>query len=304
MGWNWNAKHKVQTKDRAPVLGQQTSEEYWARHNVTNHLTFKNATESLRYLDWRNDQYIGYIDLLPVSGHDKETILDFGCGPGNDLVGFLTYSKPARLVGADVSAPSLEEARSRLELHGADLELIKLFESNAALPFADGEFDYIHCSGVLMCTKEPDRILCEFNRVLKPRGYARLMVYNYDSIWLHLYVAYVLRNSNPLLAGLPILEAFKKSTDGEDCPVNNCWTVARFTELAESAGFQCRHLGNAISLIEMSVMHERFAAAQSTSLELEHRKFILSLTFDERLIPHYNGQVAGIDGCYELRKAH
>jgi SAM-dependent methyltransferase len=158
MGWNWNIKHKVRTKDQAPVFGEQTSEEYWARHNVTNHVTFKDATESLRYLDWRNDQYIGYIDLLPVRGHDKETILDFGCGPGNDLVGFLTYSRPARLVGADVSGPSLEEARSRLELHGADFELIKLSESTGALPFADGEFDYIHCSGVLMCTREPDRI--------------------------------------------------------------------------------------------------------------------------------------------------
>jgi hypothetical protein len=130
------------------------------------------------------------------------------------------------------------------------------------------------------------------------------MVYNYDSIWLHLYVAYVLMKSNPLLVRLPILEAFKESTDGEDCPVNNCWTVAGFTDLAQSAGFQCRHLGNAISLMEMSIMHERFVATQSTSLGTEHRKFILSLTFDERLIPHYKGQVAGIDGCYELRKAH
>ena len=163
--------------------------------------------------------------------------------------------------------------------------------------------DDVHCSGVLMCTKDPDGVLREFHRILRPGGFARLMVYNYDSIWLHLYVAFILRRSNPSLAGLPILEAFKKSTDGEQCPINTCWTAAAFAELAQAAGFQCRHLGNAISLIEMSFLHERFAAAQSRALEPEHRKFILSLTFDARLVPHYNGQVAGIDGCYELRKS-
>jgi SAM-dependent methyltransferase len=305
MNWHWMVKRKesLPAASSPPAKPEnESSEEYWARHNVTNHAQFSNTDESLRYFDWRNDQYPGYIELLPVSGHDNEAILDFGCGPGNDLVGFLCHSKPAKLVGADVSAPSLAEARSRARLHGGDVELVKLSESEPVLPFGDGEFDYVHCSGMLMCTKNPVGVLSEFYRVLKPTGYARLMVYNYDSIWLHLYVAHVLRNANPSYATLPVLDVFRKSTDGEECPVNNCWTVAEFTDIARSAGFQCRHLGNAISLHEMGLMHERFAAAQSVALDPEHRRFILSLTFDQHLIPHYNGQVAGIDGCYELRK--
>lgn len=301
MNWRWNAKRKELP---AAKPENQSSEEYWARHNVTNHAQFSNADESLRYFDWRNDQYPGYIDLVPVRGHDNEAILDFGCGPGNDLVGFLFHSKPARLVGADVSAPSLAEARARVSLHGGgDAELIKLSEHDRTLPFADEEFDYVHCSGVLMCIEDPVRILSEFRRVLKPNGYARLMVYNFDSLWLHLYVAHILRNTNPSFAALSLIDAFKKSTDGEQCPVNNCWTIEQFTNLAQSAGFDCRHLGNTISLHELGLMHERFAAAQSLALDPEHRQFILSLTFDEHLIPHHNGQVAGINGNYELRKA-
>ena len=35
---------------------------------------------------------------------------------------------------------------------------------------------------------------------------------------------------------------------------------------------------------------------------IEHRNFLASLTFDQQGIPYFHGNVAGIDGCYELRK--
>jgi len=85
--------------------------EYWTAHNVTGHLRFRSAQQSLEYFHWRNSQYPGYIDLMPVAGFDGQHVLDFGCGPGHDLVGFGSYSKPARLVGADVSSTSLSESR-------------------------------------------------------------------------------------------------------------------------------------------------------------------------------------------------
>lgn len=291
-------------REKFKSLTESSSEGYWSGHNVTNHRDFRGVDESLAYLDWRNDQYIDYIELLPVKGHDGETILDFGCGPGNDLVGFISFSKPKRVVGADVSQPSLKQARSRVALHAASgVEFTKIDETAPSLPFEDGEFDYIHCSGVLMYSTNPTQTLKEFNRILKPGGYARLMVYNYESIWVHLYVAHVLRTTDPEFTGLPVMDVFKKSTDGKDCPINNCWSPAQFQTLAGDAGFDCHHLGNAISLWEMSLLDQRFAATQNLDLEAEHRKFLLALTFDDRAIPHYQGRVAGIDGCFEFRKA-
>ena len=53
-------------------------------------------------------------------------MLDFGCGPGHDLVGFATVSRPARLIGIDVSPSSIAEARERLSLHQAVCEFIQL----------------------------------------------------------------------------------------------------------------------------------------------------------------------------------
>src|SRR5205085_1971636 len=42
-----------------------TSTEYWSRYNVTLHHQFSSTEDSLRQLEFRNQQYPGYIDLLP-----------------------------------------------------------------------------------------------------------------------------------------------------------------------------------------------------------------------------------------------
>ena len=60
----------------------EDNEAYWTRHNVTLHAAFPTVEASLEYFDWRNDQYPGYIDLMPVQGQDGKVVLDYGCGPG------------------------------------------------------------------------------------------------------------------------------------------------------------------------------------------------------------------------------
>ena len=127
---------------------------------------------------------------MPVCGQDDKCVLDYGCGPGHDLVGFGAFSKTRRLVGIDLSQSSLAEARDRLEIHNINAELFWLDSNVTKLPFADNSFDYIHTSGVLHHVPDPIKILLEFSRILKPGGMIRVMVYNYDSLWLHLYVAY------------------------------------------------------------------------------------------------------------------
>jgi ubiquinone/menaquinone biosynthesis C-methylase UbiE len=286
----------------ARTTDERLSEAYWSRHNVTAHRVFNSVAESLAYFDWRNDQYPGYIDLMPVSGCDGKVVLDFGCGPANDLVGFGTFSKPANLIGMDVSGASLAEAESRLRLHGIRTELVKINERDERIPLPDEAIDYLHCSGVLMTVADPLKTLCEFRRVLREGGIARLMVYNYDSIWLHLYVAYILRAKIEAFRTMSVMEVFLRSTDGAECPINRCWTADEFLALGKQSGFEVTHIGNAVSLWELGLLPQRFEAMQSLELPAEHRKFLMELEFDRKGIPHRRGQVAGIDGCYELRK--
>ncbi len=164
---------------------------YWTDVNVTHHTRFHNVEESLAYLDWRNDQYPGYIDLMPVAGQDDKVVLDYGCGPGHDLVGFGHDSRPSRLVGIDISLSSLREAGARLALHRTEADLLHIREERLPLPLEDRSVDYIHSSGVIHHTQDPVHVLGEFRRILRPDGVCRIMVYNYASVWLQPYVASV-----------------------------------------------------------------------------------------------------------------
>jgi ubiquinone/menaquinone biosynthesis C-methylase UbiE len=283
--------------------GDASSESYWSDFNVTLHKKFSSPAESLDYMHWRNDQYVDYIKFLPVASHDGEVILDYGCGPGHDLVGFLTYSRPAAVCGMDISGPSLAESADRLRVHGYKCKLIRVSEADERIPLDDGTVDYVHCSGVLNHVPSPEKILKEFRRILKPSGYVRLMVYNRDSVWVHLFVSHILPARDPKYHVLSREEAFRRSTDTFDCPISRNWTVQEMDELARVSGFTAKHLGNAVSIFEMSLLPQRFTPMMDRSFDAESRRFLSSIEFDSRGVPHVDGRGAGIDGCYELRKA-
>lgn len=76
------------------MLTQDTDVEYWTGHNVTNHCQFTTIEASLHFLKWRNAQYVNYDRLMQVSGFDNQIILDYGCGPGHDLIGLGLQSHP------------------------------------------------------------------------------------------------------------------------------------------------------------------------------------------------------------------
>ena len=285
---------------RRPWRRPQTAQDFWSAYNVTAHRRFRDREESLRYFGWRSEQYFDYLEHMPVKGQDGKVILDYGCGPGHDLVGFVEYSKPARLIGMDVSAASLREAEERLALHGVQPEMVRITESMARLPLPDASVDYVHCSGVLHHVPDPVGVLKELRRVLRPDGQGRIMVYNYESVWLHLYAAYMLRLAQPDGQQRTVREAFRRSTDTEDCPISEAWTPAQVSDMSAQAGFACRHLGNAVSVHELVILPKRFDGILNPDLEDEHRRFLLALTFDRRGLPYWRDKAAGIDACYLL----
>ena len=279
------------------------SADYWTGYNVTTHHRFGSAAESLEYFHWRNDQYPGYIDLMPVAGQDGKVVLDYGCGPGHDVIGFGIFSRPAKLVAADVSPTSLAEARERAQLHGLEVDFLQIDERDNKLPLESGSVDYIHSSGVIHHTTDPVKVLRELKRVLSSSGRMRVMVYNYESVWLHLYAAYVLGIARGAYPGLAVREVFSRTTDGEDCPISRIYTPEEFGALAARAGLACRFLGAAVSLFELKLLPQRFDAIADRRLGAEHRQFLLDLEIDRRGRPVHRGSCAGVDGCYELTHA-
>lgn len=273
-------------------------EEYWTEHNVTLHERFADSASSLEYLHWRNSQYYGYAELMPTGVEDNLKILDFGCGPGHDLVGFGVMSKPRRLVGIDVSASSLAEAKDRLALHDIPAELLRMDVEQKELPFEDGAFDIVHSSGVLHHMAKPDAALSELRRILKPGGRAQFMVYNRDSIWFHLYVPFVLQIEQGQFAGLSPEDAFQRSTDGPGCPISRAYSRESFQALVEPLGFKLLRYGGAVSAWEMMQLPKRHAAVLDQRLPRESREFLTGLRFDEFALPLSGGHRAGVDGCY------
>ncbi len=277
------------------------SEKYWTDHNVTAHHRFKNAKDSLDYLAWRNRQYYGYAELMPTTGANGLTVLDFGCGPGHDLVGFGAYSNPSRLIAVDVSTTSLAEANSRLKLHDIPIDFHQVDVQKKSLPIPEGSVDLIHSSGVLHHMLDPGKALSEFRRVLKPGGVARIMVYNRQSIWYHLYVPYVLQIEQNRFSKLPRDVAFQKSTDGPGCPVSRAYQKEAFQEEVESYGFTLTSYGAAVSAMEMLYLEKRHTALMDRKLSPESQEFLADLTFNDRGWPINQGYVAGIDGCYSFQ---
>ncbi|HEY3921237.1 MAG TPA: class I SAM-dependent methyltransferase [Gaiellaceae bacterium] len=286
------------------AVGATEVERYWTGHTV-NSTPFGSAAESEEYLQWRFDEYPLFREKMALWGdHDGDVILDYGCGPGNDLVGFLLYTACSRVVGADVSPKSLELARGRLDLHRLDVErysLVRLLDSRPAIPSPDSSVDFVHCAGVLQHTTDPAAILGELRRVVRPDASGRVMVYNRDSLWFHLYTAYQRMIVQGMFGGLSVEEAFARNTDGPDCPISRCYRSADFVALAESEGFGAEYLGGYFARIELDLYRDLLGLALSDDrLDRSHRDFLGALAEDDQGYPCFQGEHAGIGGVYRI----
>jgi ubiquinone/menaquinone biosynthesis C-methylase UbiE len=278
---------------------------YWTEHTV-NSTPFATAEESARYLEWRFDEYPLFREFSGLWGdHAGETVLDYGCGPGDDLTGLALHSGAARLVGLDVSASALALTARRLALHGIEPDRVSLRQvrdGTPEIPLEDASVDYVNCGGVLHHTSSPERLLAELRRVLRPGGRAFVMVYNSDSIWLHLYVAYEKMLHDEAYADLDLDEAFRRLTDGVECPISRHYPAERMTTLCEQAGFRVRYAGGYLSRHELQQLATHWARAIADErLGEPHRDFLRSLTFDAAGRPMTGGFHAGIGGVYHLR---
>lgn len=280
-------------------------EDYWTGHTV-NDIPFTTEQDSLTYLQWRSDVYPLAYEMLNLYGqHEGQTVLDFGCGPGNDIIGFAVETKAKRIIGIDVSPKALRLARGRVKLHNFARGRIKLklAKDNGKIDLPDKSVHHVNCQGVLHHISKPQSTLDEFYRVLKPGGTATIMVYNYDSLYLHLYVAYSLQVLDGKNADLPIKVAFSRNTDGEDCPIAYPYKPAEFIELCTNAGFKVQYKGGYFAELELSLLNSLgLAAINDERLGEEHREFLRTLGCSEQGYPLHDMVTAGVGGVYLLTK--
>lgn len=118
--------------------------------------------------------------LVDFNAYKGKSVLEVGCGAAIDLARFAKGGAVA--TGVDLTNSAIALARANFEqqkLHG------EFYVANGEhMPFPDDSFDYVYAHGVVQYTADPQRLIDECRRVLKPGGTALFQVYNRVS-WLN-----------------------------------------------------------------------------------------------------------------------
>ena len=138
-------------------------------------------------------------------------VLDFGCGPGSITVGLARRVPDGSVVGIDVAAEVVEQARELASDGGVGNVTFEVGDVYA-LGYADGWFDVAYGHQVLQHLTDPVRALRELRRVVRPGGLVGVRDADYATMvhapreplldrWLELYHAVARRNGAEADAG-------------------------------------------------------------------------------------------------------
>ena len=132
------------------------------------HSVFYDATFG-RLVKRRIERAIKHMNIAP-----SDLILDLGIGTGASLPFY--PSDRGQVIGVDLSAGMLREARKKIREHG--MRNVTVFQANALqLPFDDDTFDHVFISHVITVVSDPYVLIREAQRVCKPD--ARIVIVNH-----------------------------------------------------------------------------------------------------------------------------
>jgi SAM-dependent methyltransferase len=145
--------------------------------------------------------------LLPRLGPGL-SLLDVGCGPGTLTADLAARVAPGRVVGVDLSADVLEEARGV----APDVEFVAGDFRDPSLSLGLGAFDVVHAHQVLHHVQDPVGALRTMADLCRPGGVVAVRETDYPAMawapaderldrWLEVFLAVSSRNGNEAAAG-------------------------------------------------------------------------------------------------------
>lgn len=137
-----------------------------------------------KYVAWRSEALARswtHFDDGDVTGKD---VIDFGSGKGN-LTFYLADKRPRRIVGVELHGPSAQECAAQAKAATfPEGTTVEFFEgSTDGIPVEDQSFDTLLAFDVIEHVMEPEPILAEWRRVLRPGGKVLLEWCPYRSPW-------------------------------------------------------------------------------------------------------------------------
>jgi SAM-dependent methyltransferase len=121
--------------------------------------------------------------LLGAGPGDR--VVDLGCGTGASLIEVAPDLRGGVAVGVDSSAAALARTAGALApavAAGAARLLLVQADLKGPLPFPDAAFDRVLCHNVLECLPDPEALVAEAGRVLRPGGRLVLGHSDYDTL--------------------------------------------------------------------------------------------------------------------------
>jgi 2-polyprenyl-3-methyl-5-hydroxy-6-metoxy-1,4-benzoquinol methylase len=169
---------------RSPDCSIEAVEYFWDNH-VHDWKVAKSAAGTKEFFEEIEEYRYEKLDYLPGAiQFDRfagKTVLDLGCGVGNDLSRFAKAG--AAVTGIDLAQHSVDLATDNFRFRGLEGEFLKM--NGEELQFPDNEFDAVFCHTVLHFTPNPHAMISEIRRVLKPGGEAIMMTVNRRS-WMNM----------------------------------------------------------------------------------------------------------------------
>jgi ubiquinone/menaquinone biosynthesis C-methylase UbiE len=120
--------------------------------------------------------------LAQLELHDGVSLLDVGCGTGDDVWDLARVVGPrGRVVGVDVSSAMIAEAKKR---HATSELPVEFVEGEAQdLAFPEASFDRCRTERMLMHLNDPECALAEMVRVTRPGGKVVVFDFDWDTVF-------------------------------------------------------------------------------------------------------------------------
>lgn len=134
------------------------------------------------YADWRNASLSASWSRFSDADIDGRDVLDFGCGAGPLTLFLATTRKPRSITGVDLYARDIDRAKAALaRIDPAPAAPVRFLLGDAErIPVDDASADTLLAFDCLEHVMEPERILAEWRRVLRPGGRALIEWFPYS----------------------------------------------------------------------------------------------------------------------------
>ena len=153
-------------------------------------------------------------------------VLDAGCGVGH--VAMHMARKGLRVQGIDVVNNHLRWAQQEIRAQGFEQAVtVRLMDYHHLDGFADGTFDGVYTMETLVHATDPEKVLREFFRVVKPGGSIALYEYDHPDV-----------DAAPQNFPKDLIQSMERINSRASMPSNQCFSEGVLQRMLEKQGFQ------------------------------------------------------------------